>query len=70
MAYKRWKLTEHDWGNRENGDAHELAVHDMVERTSTSVACWVLFGRNGERYARSRALTELADRCETSTSGR
>ena len=39
--WKRWKLTEEDWRNREHWEDYEIAVHDMVERTSTSRAPWV-----------------------------
>ena len=38
IPHKRWKLTAEDWRNREKWDQYELAVHDMVERTSTQIA--------------------------------
>jgi len=64
VPYKRWKLTEEDWRNREKWEAYKRAAHDMVERTSTSAAPWILVSGNDKRYARIKVLTELADRWE------
>ena len=36
--YKSWKLTDEDWRNRSKWDAYEIAVNDMVARTSTAAA--------------------------------
>ena len=38
IPYKRWKLTEEDWRNRERWDDYERAVNDMVQYTSTAAA--------------------------------
>ncbi len=62
IAYKRWKLTEEDWRNRDRWDAYELAVNDMVERTSTSLAPWTLVEGNDKRYARLKILDTLCER--------
>ena len=35
-AYKRHKITDEDWRNRETWDAYEAAVNEMVARTSTA----------------------------------
>ncbi len=37
-GFKRYKITEEDWRNRKKWDAYQLAVNDMVERTSTDIA--------------------------------
>jgi len=58
-AYKRWKLTDEDWRNRERWDDYEIAVHDMVERTSTSESPWVLVEANDKRYARIAVLERV-----------
>lgn len=60
--YKRWKLTDEDWRNREKWDDYEAAVNDMVERTSTSQAPWTLVEGNDKRFARLKALSTLNDR--------
>lgn len=61
-AYKRWKLTDEDWRNREKWDDYEAAVNDMVERTSTSQAPWTLVEGNDKRFARLKALATLNER--------
>jgi amino-acid N-acetyltransferase len=35
VEFKRFKITDEDWRNREKWDAYEAAVCDMVDRTST-----------------------------------
>jgi polyphosphate:AMP phosphotransferase len=57
--YKRWKLTEEDWRNREKWADYELAVNAMFERTSTRFAPWVLVEGNDKRYARIKVLKEV-----------
>jgi polyphosphate kinase 2 (PPK2 family) len=54
--YKSWKLTEEDWRNREKWDAYELAVNEMVARTSTRHAPWHLVPANDKNFARVEVL--------------
>ena len=56
IPYKRWKLTDEDWRNREKWDLYKDAVDDMIERTSTRVAPWVLVEGNNKRFARLKVL--------------
>ncbi len=56
VAYKRHKITDEDWRNREQWDAYELAVTEMVERTSTDYAPWTLVGGNDKRSARVQVV--------------
>jgi polyphosphate:AMP phosphotransferase len=62
--YKSWKLTEEDWRNREKWGAYELAVNDMVARTSTRHAPWHLIAANDKNYARVEVLRVAADAIE------
>ena len=62
--YKRWKLTEEDWRNREKWDEYELAVNDMVQYTSTSLAPWTLVPGNDKRSARVKTLETVCERLE------
>ncbi|TVR84411.1 MAG: polyphosphate kinase [Rhodospirillales bacterium] len=64
IAYKRWKLTDEDWRNRERWDQYEAAVNDMVERTSTSIAPWTLVEANDKRFARIKVLKTIRDAVE------
>jgi polyphosphate kinase 2 (PPK2 family) len=63
-AHKRWKITEEDWRNREKWGDYELAVNDMVARTSTSHAPWTIVGGNDKYHARIQVLEVLCDRIE------
>ncbi|MEZ5540975.1 MAG: polyphosphate:AMP phosphotransferase [Pseudomonadota bacterium] len=64
IPYKRWKLTDEDWRNRERWDEYEQAVHDMVQHTSTINAPWTLVEGNDKRYARIKTIQTVADRLE------
>ncbi len=59
--YKRWKLTDEDWRNRERWQAYDVAVDDMVRLTGTPIAPWYLIEGNDKRYARVRVLDILCD---------
>jgi polyphosphate:AMP phosphotransferase len=62
--WKRWKLTDEDWRNRERWEEYEVAVHDMVERTSTRGAPWILVEGNDKAFARIRVLRSVCDALE------
>ena len=59
--YKRWKLTDEDWRNREKWKQYATAVDDMVARTSTGSAPWTLVEGNCKRYARLKVLRTVAE---------
>jgi polyphosphate:AMP phosphotransferase len=54
--HKRWKLTGEDWRNREKWDRYEEAVNDMLERTSTRAAPWILVPAEDKLRARLEVL--------------
>ena len=62
--YKRWKLTDEDWRNRDRWNQYELAVHEMIERTSTQTAPWVVVEGNNKRYARIKVLKTVCKRMQ------
>ncbi len=64
VPYKRWKLTEEDWRNREKWPEYERAVNDMVQFTSTAGAPWTLVAGNDKRHARIHVLEAFCDRLE------
>jgi polyphosphate kinase 2 (PPK2 family) len=64
IPYKRWKLTDEDWRNREKWDDYELAVNDMVQYTSTRQAPWNLVEGNDKRYTRIKTLKTLCEKLE------
>jgi len=63
-AYKRWKLGDEDWRNRDRWDAYQLAVHDMVERTSTTPSPWHLVSGEQKRFARIEVLRIVVEKLE------
>jgi polyphosphate:AMP phosphotransferase len=58
--YKQYKITEEDWRNRAKWDAYEAAACDMIERTSTDAAPWVLVEANDKNHARIKVLRTVA----------
>lgn len=64
IGFKRFKITEEDWRNREKWDDYERAVCDMVDRTSTTIAPWTLVEANDKNFARIKILKTLCRRIE------
>jgi polyphosphate:AMP phosphotransferase len=64
IEFKRFKITEEDWRNRDKWDAYQQAICDMVERTSTGNAPWTLVEANDKNYARVKILRVLCERIE------
>jgi len=64
VVFKRFKITEEDWRNREKWEAYEHAVCDMVDRTSTEIAPWTLVEANDKNYARIKILKTLCQSIE------
>jgi polyphosphate:AMP phosphotransferase len=69
IAFKRFKITEEDWRNRKKWDAYQLAVCDMVARTSSGNAPWTLIEANDKYYARIKILQTLCERLEVELAG-
>ena len=61
---KQWKITEEDWRNREKWDLYEVAVDEMIEKTSTSFAPWHVLESNDKKYARIKALKIIVKEIE------
>jgi len=59
IGYKSWKLTDEDWRNREKWSAYEDAVEQMLVKTSTMTAPWIVVEGNDKYWARTRVLAKL-----------
>ena len=59
--YKKYKITDEDYRNREKWPLYEAAVNEMVERTSKPGARWQLVAAQDKRCARLEVLTALCD---------
>ena len=61
---KRWKITDEDWRNRAKWDQYEEAVNEMLLRTSTPNAPWIVVEGNCKYYARIKVLETVCDAIE------
>lgn len=61
---KQWKITDEDWRNREKWDQYETAVNEMLIRTSTVNAPWIVVEGNDKYYARLKVLRTVVDAIE------
>jgi polyphosphate:AMP phosphotransferase len=64
IPFKRFKITEEDWRNREKWPLYRDAVGDMVDRTSTEIAPWTLVEANDKRFARIKVLRTINEALE------
>jgi polyphosphate:AMP phosphotransferase len=69
VPFKRFKITEEDWRNRDRWEAYEAAVCDMVDRTSTATAPWTLVEANNKYFARIKVLKTLCQAVEQALAG-
>lgn len=61
---KQWKITDEDWRNREKWDQYEEAVDEMLIRTSTPNAPWIVVEGNDKYYARIKVLKTVVKAIE------
>ena len=62
--YKRWKLTDEDWRNRELWESYQHYGHDVVQFTSTQQAPWILVEANDKHHARLKILDTVIGHLE------
>ncbi len=61
---KEWKITDEDWRNREKWDLYEDAVNEMILKTSTTYAPWVIVEGNNKYFARCKVLETIIQAIE------
>ena len=61
---KQWKITDEDWRNREKWDEYEVAVNEMIQKTSTTFAPWHILESVDKKYARIKALQIVIEELE------
>ena len=61
---KQWKITDEDWRNRAKWDQYEEAVNEMLVRTSTTYAPWIVVEGNDKYYARVKVVQSVVDALE------
>ena len=62
--FKRFKITDEDWRNREKWPAYEAAVCEMLDRTSTEIAPWTLVESENKYFGRIKMLRTICKRLE------
>jgi polyphosphate:AMP phosphotransferase len=61
LDYKNYKITDEDWRNRKKWDDYFKAVSEMIRRTSTDKAPWVIVEGNSKRWARVKTLRSVVN---------
>lgn len=61
---KQWKITDEDWRNREKWELYEEAVNEMLLKTSTPYAPWIVVEGNCKYYARIKVLETVVSEIE------
>ena len=65
-GFKRYKITDEDWRNREKWGAYQAAACDMIERTSSEITPWTLVEAEDKRFARLKVLRTVEAQLERS----
>lgn len=61
---KQHKLTDEDWRNHEKFDDYLTAMNEMLVRTSTNDAPWVIVSGTSKKYARLTVLKDFIKQLE------
>lgn len=67
--YKKYKITDDDYRNRERWDDYVAALDEMVTRTDAPGARWHLVAANDKRHARLVVLETVCDALERRLEG-
>jgi len=62
--WKQHKLTDDDWRNRDKWGDYEAAVNEMINKTNTAHAPWVIIESNNKKYARIKTLEIVTEQLE------
>ncbi len=63
--FKRYKLTEEDWRNRDKWSFYDVAINQAIARTSTPAAPWTVVASNNKYYARVRVIEAVIEAIQT-----
>jgi polyphosphate kinase 2 (PPK2 family) len=67
---KRWKITDEDWRNRAKRAEYTEAVEEMLARTDTLEAPWILVEGESKRYARVKVMETVIEQIERGAAAR
>lgn len=61
---KQWKITDEDWRNRDKWDQYLEASYDMIQKTDTADAPWLVVAADHKKTARIEVLKYIIQKCE------
>ena len=61
---KQWKITAEDWRNRKKWDLYEVAVEEMLQKTSTTDSPWIVVESVDKHYSRVDVLKIVVETLE------
>jgi AMP-polyphosphate phosphotransferase len=64
ISFKQHKITDEDWRNRDKWDEYNVAVCEMIDRTSTERTPWTLVEANDKYFARLKILRTFVEAIE------
>ena len=64
ISFKQHKITDEDWRNRDKWDSYNVAVCEMIDRTSTERTPWTLVEANDKYFGRLKVLRTLVEAIE------
>ena len=70
LEHKRWKLTDEDWRNRKKWSIYHDAVVEMIHRTSTTYAPWIVIEGDNKLHARIQALSTVVKAIKAGLKGK
>jgi polyphosphate kinase 2 (PPK2 family) len=65
LIYKNYKITNEDWRNRKKWQQYFDAVADMIEKTNTAYAPWIVVEGNSKWWARVRTVRAAVEHIES-----
>jgi polyphosphate:AMP phosphotransferase len=69
VQHKRFKITPEDWRNRDKWRAYQNAAVDMIDRTSTGHAPWIVVPANDKNFARVKVARTVVKHLEKALGG-
>jgi AMP-polyphosphate phosphotransferase len=64
IAWKKFKITDEDWRNREKWDAYQIAASEMIAKTDEKRAHWTVVAAEDKHHARLAVLETVCDTIE------
>jgi polyphosphate kinase 2 (PPK2 family) len=67
---KAWKITDEDWRNRDKRPQYVEAIEEMLVRTDTHEAPWILVEGESKRFGRVKVMESVIEQIERGCAAR